>query len=142
MSDLYKIAIRFLHRREYSSYELREKLKQKEFDVLAIEQLLSELQEQGYQSDERFVSMVLRHEYDKGYGFEHIKRKLVHQHQISHELIQRIAEDLALDWFLSIERVLTKKFPELNRSCVNEYQKAYRFLQYRGFRIEEIRDVL
>ena len=56
-----------------------------------------DLQSQGYQSDERFVSMVLRHEYAKGYGFERIKRLLQHQHQIPNELIQRIAQEHALD---------------------------------------------
>ena len=131
-----------LHRREHSFCELQEKLKQRGYLEDEISQVLCECQRLNYQSDERFTSMFIRNEYRKGYGFQRVKMKLKQLHQIPISLIDQVYQELELDWFELLTRVLQKKFPQLDRKSQRDYQKAYQFLQYRGFCSDEIREVL
>ena len=53
-------AMNLLARREHSYVELERKLKQRGFADSVIEQALQRLQEQGLQSDQRFVESFIR----------------------------------------------------------------------------------
>lgn len=67
--SIWNTALNLLARREYSQYELKNKLLHKFSDSAAeIDQVLERLTEQGLQSDERFVDMWLNSQIEKGRG--------------------------------------------------------------------------
>ena len=66
------LAFYYLGRREHSQKELRDKLLAKACDADAIEALLLEFASEGYQSDERMTSAMIKEGIGKGYGHQRI----------------------------------------------------------------------
>lgn len=62
------LAFYYLGRREHSQKELRDKLLAKECNPEAVEALLKEFIEEGYQSDERMTSAVIKDSIGKKHG--------------------------------------------------------------------------
>lgn len=62
------LAFYYLGRREQSQFELREKLLAKDCDPQAVEALLQEFVDEGYQSDERMTSALIKEGIGKNYG--------------------------------------------------------------------------
>lgn len=62
------LAFYYLGRREQSQHELREKLLAKDCDPASVEALLQEFIEEGYQSDERMTSALIKEGIGKKYG--------------------------------------------------------------------------
>lgn len=80
---LYHKAIELLARRDHSEFELRQKfktLKQQPQESVATEQLLTKvmtkIQQQGLQSDERFAASYCRSRLRKGFGEQRICMEL------------------------------------------------------------------
>ncbi len=67
-NDSYQYCIKLLARREYSRYELQQKLSQQDFDKSIIDKCLDYLLEENYQSDERFTEMYCRTRISQRYG--------------------------------------------------------------------------
>ncbi|QLH43278.1 MAG: regulatory protein RecX [Coxiellaceae bacterium] len=78
--------MRLLTRREHSQAELALKLKQRGFSPIIIEQVLTEMDTSGWQSDVRFVTAYVRQQAAKGYGPLYITQALK-QRGIEMELI-------------------------------------------------------
>ena len=130
-SKCYAAALKMLMRREHSKLELRQKLNLKDFDDAVINDSISLLAEQKYQSDERFSEAFILMRFNQGKG--HIK--------ISMELKSRgISEfDLTLfNWFELAKDVKYKKFGDSKFLDYKEKSKQKRFLQSRGFGFDEI----
>ncbi|MFW2176710.1 MULTISPECIES: regulatory protein RecX [unclassified Moraxella] len=70
------LAFYYLGRREQSKKELRDKLLAKDCDPQAIEALLIEFEQEGYQSDERMTSAVIKDSIGKKYGTVRIYQTL------------------------------------------------------------------
>jgi regulatory protein len=120
-----------LMRREHSKLELRQKLNLKDFDDAVINDSLSLLAEQKYQSDERFSEAFILMRFNQGKG----------PIKISMELKSRgISEfDLTLyNWFELAKDVKSKKFGDSRFLDYKEKARQKRFLQSRGFRFDEI----
>ncbi len=62
------LAFYYLGRREHSQKELREKLLAKDCDSEAVEALLIEFANEGYQSDERMTSALIKDSIGKKHG--------------------------------------------------------------------------
>lgn len=62
------LAFYYLGRREQSQHELRQKLLAKDCDPDSVELLLQEFIEEGYQSDERMTSALIKEGIGKNYG--------------------------------------------------------------------------
>jgi regulatory protein len=131
-------AVRLLHRREQSCAELRKKLLQKGANLEVIEVVIARCQAQGWQSDARFVSMWLRHGYQKGQGLNKLRYELQSQHQIASRLIEETLIELDLDWFALAETVLAKKLNGTQAQDLKQQMKAYQFMVRRGFDAEAI----
>jgi|TARA_B110000902_G_scaffold32142_1_gene34334 regulatory protein len=120
-----------LMRREHSKLELRQKLNLKDFDDAVINDSISLLAEQKYQSDERFSEAFILMRFNQGKG----------PIKISMELKSRgISEfDLTLfNWFELAKDVKYKKFGDSKFLDYKEKSKQKRFLQSRGFGFDEI----
>jgi len=130
-SKCYAAALKMLMRREHSKLELRQKLNLKDFDDAVINDSLSLLAEQKYQSDERFSEAFILMRFNQGKG----------PVKISMELKSRgISEfDLTLyNWFELAKDVKSKKFGDSRFLDYKEKARQKRFLQSRGFRFDEI----
>ena len=130
-SKCYAAALKMLMRREHSKLELRQKLNLKDFDDAVINDSVSLLTEQKYQSDERFSEAFILMRFNQGKG----------PIKISMELKSRgISEfDLTLyNWFELAKDVKSKKFGDSRFLDYEEKARQKRFLQSRGFRFDEI----
>ena len=130
-SKCYAAALKMLMRREHSKLELRQKLNLKDFDDAVINDSISLLAEQKYQSDERFSEAFILMRFNQGKG----------PIKISMELKSRgISEfDLTLfNWFELAKDVKYKKFGDSKFIDYKEKSKQKRFLQSRGFGFDEI----
>lgn len=135
------VAVKLLSRREHSALEIRRKLAQRDFDENEIEQSIIELQQGGWLSDQRFAESYIRMRQHKGYG----------PLRISMELSERgIDEDIVNDympvdnetWLQLLQQQYLKKYRNAPVTDYNDKVKRIRFLQYRGFPLDMIYQVV
>ena len=130
-SKCYAAALKMLMRREHSKLELRQKLNLKDFDDAVINDSISLLAEQKYQSDERFSEAFILMRFNQGKG----------PIKISMELKSRGITEFDLtsfNWFELAKDVKYKKFGDSKFLDYKEKSKQKRFLQSRGFGFDEI----
>nr|BAK82141.1 regulatory protein for RecA [Calyptogena fausta symbiont] len=120
--------------REYSALELTQKLSTKGYAIEEIESVLVQLAQNNYQSDERFSKAFVLMRTNQGKG----------DVLISQQLKQKGIEDFDLstiDFFELAKRVRLKKYGEQLPKDYKEKAKQQRFLQSRGFDLEQINQV-
>lgn len=139
--EIEQAAVRLLASREHTLTELRRKLARKAQDDELLEQVLDGLQAQGLQSDERFVEQYIDSRRRKGYGPVRIYNEL-QQKGVAPELIQAWLDEGDQAWRELLQEVSHRKFGSSRPSDFKEQAKRARFLEYRGFRTELIREVL
>ena len=100
---------------------------------------LAWLQEQGLQSDIRYTEAYVHSRVNKGYGPLRIMEEL-RRRGIPRELAQEHLCREALDWRRLVEAARRKKFGADEVTDQREQSRQSRFLQYRGFSGEQIRD--
>lgn len=125
-------AMRYLYRREYSRWELQNKLLAKAFDIEDIHIALNELNEQGYQSDERFTDNFLRWRIGKGNGPLKIKMEL-RQRGIAESVIARLLDNSDLDWLQLARKTRQKHFGTTLPTDARGLSKQIRYLRGKGF---------
>ena len=134
LRQAYHSAIKMLSAREHSSFELTHKLNQRGYSGNTIEQLLEDLQNDGYQSDDRFAEQYARQRLNKGYGPLSIKAKL-HERGIGSGLASAALAALEVDWQAHAMEVIGRKFSDedivITESKIES--RIARFLQSRGF---------
>lgn len=133
-------AIAFLARREHSQKELTQKLLNKGYDRASIVSLLDELVQQDLQSDARFTECYVRMRKNAGFGPLRIEMELKSR-GITDALIHQYLDTLSPDWLDHLQYVLEKRFLD-HQLTHKDWQKAYRFLLYRGFPSDLIRECL
>jgi len=135
------VAVRLLSRREHSAFEIRDKLRKRDFDEKEIAQAIVELQQGGWLSDERFAEAYIRMRQLKGFG----------PIRIAIELNERGVEEAIVDNYLHAsdddwQQILTEQYQKKYRNKViedyNDKAKRIRFLQYRGFNLNAICQVV
>ena len=130
-------AMDLLARREHSAYELRQKLKLREFDSDAIELALESLQRDNLQSDSRFTESYINHRINAGLGPIKLANEL-RQRGVNDELINQHMSAVSIDWDEQLERQRIKKYGEEIPSDYKLKMKQARFLQNRGFSPESV----
>ena len=136
-SSMHK-AISLLAIREHSAVELLTKLTQKGIDENIADIVLQQLQEQGLQSDSRFIESFVNERIRRGYGPIKIQYQLL-QKGIANELI---SEYVNIDQELWLEKAQIQYQKKYKDTCATDYKewgKRARFLQGRGFTSEQIR---
>ena len=130
-SKCYSAGLKMLMRREHSRLELFQKLQTKGFDVDVVNDSISKLVEQNYQSDDRFSEEFIQMRFNQGKG----------PVKIASELKMRGINtfDLSVfDWFQLAKEIRQRKFGDLSSIDFKETAKQKRFLQSRGFTLDQI----
>jgi regulatory protein len=133
---------KLLARRDYSSYELNKKGREKGFEESEIAEALQDLQSKDYQSDARVVKSMISY-YQGKYGKSVIKRKC-REKGISADVFEEIWESQ------SVEEE-TGELDELKAKVMRKYKiddffsiepktkaKLWSYLQYRGFNPNDV----
>lgn len=141
VADCYEEACRLLARREHSLRELRSKLGSKGFEADELDEALERLIDQGLQSDARYAAALLRSRMQRGQGPLRIRRELA-DNGLDSETIATLFETEEPDWWELAREVRVRKFAEAVPSDYKEKARQMRFLQYRGFDMEQIRYAL
>lgn len=131
-------AMDLLARREHSVLELQRKLGIKfPDDTALVENVISALQENNLQSDERFAEAFVSSRFSKGQGPCRISMEL-RQRGVGERLINQVLENDEFEWGQLARNVLRKKYGE--SPCVDYKERSRRshFLHYRGFTMEQI----
>lgn len=126
-------AFEWLARREYSAQALQEKLIEAGATENMALQVVTELGNEGYQSDARVAAMAVRAALRKGLGQRRIaedfrKRQL--------DSAQLPAELEAVNWLEQAVQTRIRKFGTDIPADAKEKARQFRFLQYRGFSSE------
>ena len=130
-SKCYSAAIKMLTRREHSRLELFQKLQIKGFDIDIINNSISKLGQQNYQSDERFAEDFILMRFNQGKGPVRIVSELKMRGINTFDLS-------AFDWFELAKEIRQKKFGNQSSLDYKEIAKQKRFLQSRGFNLDQI----
>lgn len=130
-SKCYSSALKMLMRREHSKLELSQKLQAKGFDIVDVNSSISKLIQQNYQSDDRFSEGFILMRFNQGKG----------PVKIASELKMRGIDtfDLSIfDWFKLAKEIRQRKFGDASSLDYKEMAKQKRFLQSRGFNLDQI----
>ncbi len=141
LSDLKKIAIDLLSRRDHSRQELVQKLQTKGALADDIQQVLDWCQTENYQSDERYATLLVRSKINKGYGPLYVAQAAREQ-GISKELLTQTLESLEVDWFALALAQYQKKYGDKPVTDFQDKQKRMGYLQRRGFNGAQIQYAL
>jgi len=133
-------AIQLLARRDYSLRELHSRLCP-QFDPGQVEQVLAGLVEQGLQSDTRCAESLVRGRVNQGHGPIRIQGEL-RQKGIAAAIAQQVLEHVEVDWFQQAQSTFQRKFGLQPANDPKSRAKQIRFLQYRGYTMEQIRFAL
>lgn len=130
-----------LARREHSTAELRRKLRDKGFDLVAVDEALEGLTRDKLLSDERFTEAFVRSRAGKGFGPLHIQAQL-RERGIGNSLSADVVKLSAAEWRERAVEAQRKRFGQAIPEDYRERARQARFLEQRGFTAEQIRAVL
>ena len=130
-SKCYSAGLKMLMRREHSRLELFQKLQTKGFDVDVVNNSISKLVEQNYQSDNRFSEEFIQMRFNQGKGPVKIASELKIRGINTFDLS-------VFDWFQLAKEIRQRKFGDLSSLDFKETAKQKRFLQSRGFTLDQI----
>lgn len=134
-------AVRLLSRRDHSVFELERKLRLREFPQDEIDNALEDLVKRDYLSDERFAEAYIHIRQQKGFGPLRIGVEL-NERGVNERVYQHYLRPSSTDWMDALERTYQTKY---RGSPIKDFQdkaKRIRFLQYRGFTLENIHKVV
>ena len=136
-------AIALLARRDYSSRELRQKLKARGYLEHAIEPVIEELLAMNQINDRRYGSNVVAYRARRGQGPVRIRNELRKAGVSAEDVEAAVAGDEdAPDFVQRARDTRARKFgPEIPKNWKDRAKQA-RFLQYRGFSNDHIRAAL
>jgi len=100
--------------------------------------LIAALQQEGWQSDERFAEHYVASRVERGYGPVRIAREL-EQRGVAAELIDRALGQEEQFWHERAAQVHHRRFGGVLPENERERARQARFLQYRGFTMAQIR---
>lgn len=133
-------ALRALGRREHSAAQLKQKLEWRGYTAVTAEQVIGDLAERGWQSDDRYAEVLIRSRVSQGYGRLYIEAEL----EVAKVPADRIAAAFAeadVDWRQAATELHTRRFGHAPQTLA-ERQKQHRYLAGRGFGADHIRAAL
>jgi regulatory protein len=134
--NIHQIALNHLARREHTRFTLRERLMQKGFSHQSVEAVLDILIQQGFLNEQRFCEAFIQKRIRQGYGPIRISAEC-HKYGINNDIIfSQLPQDEEF-WLAAIQKVLQKKFRPSYQP--KEQLCQIRYLQYRGFKLDQIK---
>ena len=137
-SDLWNKSLDLLSRREHSVSELRNKLIRFNPDSNDLKDVIERLITSNFLDDKRFASAFIRSKAESGYGPNYISQYLTKK-GITPDKYDMYS--LEIDWE---DKCLTQFNKKRRNKVINfkEKEKILRFLAYRGFSYEIIKNAL
>ncbi len=132
-----KKAMDYLARREHSRHELSRKMEKVGFDPNVALDAIEQLQQDGLQSDRRFVEAFVQSRIGQGKGPSRIRSDLS-QRGIQSAMTQAVLSELEQDWFALARKTRQKKYGGDEPVEFKDKARQMRFLQYRGFEPDQI----
>jgi len=137
LNDIRRAALDLLARREHSRTELLHKLSKKNFTEKDIHAVLTILSQENVLSDHRFTETFIHYRCRMGYGPSYIQAELKNR-GVAEDLIQHYLLLSADIWLESLYNVWHKRFKGHVPKDYKSRAQQMRFLQYRGFTVEQI----
>jgi regulatory protein len=134
-------ALRMLTRREHGRKELEGKLINKGCTADIAAQVAAGLEAEGLLSDDRFVEALVRVRRQRGCGPLRIQKEL-QQKGVAEDVVERWLDVAGDDWVEAVKRVCRRKYGGKVPKSLSARAKQARFLQYRGFTFDQIRQAL
>ena len=144
-STLRRAALDYLARREYSFYELKQKLYSKfpTFQVELIHDVVGALRAENLQSDDRVVESYSRYRKSRGFGYKHIQhslcRKKIEKSKIDEHLVADDPEWIEIAVKVVRKKRFGRKYDDIN---IFERSKITRFMEGRGFFTHQIQKAI
>ena len=137
-SDLWNKSLDILSRREHSVRELKNKQKRFDPESSDLKNVIERLITSNFLDDERFAAAFIRSKAESGYGPNYISQYLAKK-GISSDKYDMYS--LEIDWE---DKCLTQFNKKRRNKEINfkEKEKILRFLAYRGFSYEIIKNAL
>ncbi|MES9857963.1 MAG: regulatory protein RecX [Sedimenticola sp.] len=133
--------MRLLVLREHSRAQLHRKLLAKGAEIELLDGVLDSLEKRGYLSDERFTEQYIDLRKRRGFGPARIRLEL-RERGVDSALVEMWLDDRDEAWLRLLEETCRRKFGTTQPVDFKERAKRARFLEYRGFPSEMIRQVL
>ena len=142
MSSLaFNYIVNLLSRREYSEFELRNKMQEKNFSEEEIDDALSLCPAKNWQNDRRFTENYLHFRAQRGFGPNRIKQELHQLKGVQTEVIDEVFMESEIDWSKQALVVLNKKFPDYRaKQEPKSKQKIWRYMLSHGFYADDFAD--
>ncbi|MBY0377573.1 MAG: recombination regulator RecX [Gammaproteobacteria bacterium] len=121
-------------RRDHSVAELKEKLLKKSDNLELIDQVIQTLIDNRFLDDARFSALLIDVKYRQGLGPHRILRLLQSKSLCADDVHATFTEE---EWGEGLARTWSKRFSEKPRDN-KSYTQQVRYLQYRGFSLEQI----
>ena len=135
--------VNLLARREYSEFELRNKMQEKAFTEDEIDETIAYCQKKNWQNDKRFAENYLHARSQHGYGANRIKQELRQLKGVSSDVINEVLTESEINWIEIAEKVLHKKFPNYAEpQPIKRKQKIWQYMLSHGFYSEEFSDFI
>jgi regulatory protein len=135
------VVVRLLGGREHSRHELQQKLLQRGFTSADAQAAIAHAAERGWQSDQRYAEMWVRHCLQKGHGASKV-RAAAQQRGIARELIDEALNQADPNWDDACYQRLLKRFGEQPPSETKQRDKIIRHLLSQGFTYGQIKQAL
>lgn len=129
-------AVRQLARRETSRRDLTRRLVSRGFERDNVDEVVSDLARRGWQSDDRYAEMLVRHRVQQGYGPRRVLAELGQQGIADAKTWLARA---GVDWVEQARRAREKKYGSAPPPTWQERLRQQRFLVQRGFELEQIK---
>ena len=130
------IIVRLLARREYSLYELRQRLQQKGFTEAIADTALEKAVEAGWQSDERYALALIRSRIGRLHGPAKIRAEL-RQKGVHASMAEQCLQELTPDW-----EAMALEYISRNSRYHQAPLKARQALHRRGYDSAQINHAL
>ncbi len=134
-------ALDLLARREHSRLELKHKLLARAFVPTLVDDVLDALQADGLLDEGRFLESFIRTRIGKGQGPTRIVAEL-DQRGIDRGRVRAWLRGSELDWPSLAAGVREKRFGPSRPESFADRARQTRYLQYRGFEIDQIKAAL
>ncbi|HRG63424.1 MAG TPA: regulatory protein RecX [Burkholderiales bacterium] len=138
--NLYAKALDFLSRRDYSYRELFTKLQKYTDDTEAVKEILTQMVEQKYLNEERYIENYINAKSQK-FGAQRIKYQLMNK-VADQELVNNIYQQAAIDEFAIAKSIWLRKFHGKQPENTKEKAQQIRFMTARGFSLDTIFDII
>ena len=134
-------ALRLLARREHSQYELRRKLKARDYGEDLVDQLLAELITERLLSDTRYAEAMVTNRASRGYGPLRICMEL-RDRGVAERIVDKALQEAEVDWDERLRHTYDRKYGEMAVESFKTWASRAQFLKNRGFSVDAIRRVI